>query len=109
MIGFGRSQHAQNHFTVRSYVEVPRPEPVAMESNDYSEDEEEVIVRPKKSKKHRLPGAKLLKRLARDRAKEKAEWRAKKDSRHRNNYSESAEADEMAEKLRKMFRGGTDS
>ena len=103
MIGFGRTQSSRNHFTVRSSVQLPRPPPPPMESDEDSE--EEVVIRPKRSKRHRLPGARLLKQLAAERAKEKAERkherRAKKDKRRYDD--EDADIDEMTARLRRMF------
>jgi len=106
MIGFGRNQHSLNHFSVRSHIELPRPPPVVAPVEEFDDDsEEEVVIRPKKGKRHRLPGAKLLKSLAKQREREKAarkhERRAKKE--RRRQHREDVDVDEMAARLRRMF------
>ena len=101
LFGCGRNDHWANTFTVASHIKLPQPEPVHVpEAEDYS-DEEEVVIRPKK-KRHRLPGAKLLKSLARERERERREKKSSRRSRRR--HKEGDELEDMASRVRQLLR-----
>ena len=66
MFGRGRPRIAQSKFSTRSvFVAPPKPEPMPMYEDEYV-DEAPIIIKPP-SKRGRLPGVKLLRKLARER------------------------------------------
>ena len=67
---FHRKVKHDTLFTVNAQVSIPPSQPIEEEELYSDEEDAPVIVRPKKSKKDRLPGMKLLKQLHKMRIRE---------------------------------------
>jgi len=71
MFGRGKPRTAQSKFSTRSvFIAPPKPEPMPIYEDEYVDEEEAPVIIKPPSKKGRLPGVKLLRKLARERRAE---------------------------------------